>query len=287
MIPKSFDYSVPASIDEAIGLLSENEEAKVLAGGQSLLPMMKLRFAAPTLLVDISRLPGLSYVRDEGEYLAIGALTTHDTIEHDGTIRDRFAAIRDAVVRIGDQQIRNRGTVGGSACHADPAGDLPTALLVSDAQFVVQGKGGRRVVPSREFFVDVFTTAAEHDEILTEIRLVYPPPKSASAYMKHSLREADFAIAMVGAALTLGDRDECVDARIAVGSAGPTAVRAHAAERLLKGSVIDDETIARAAEMAVEDADPPSDVHGSRDYRLEMIKVLTRRSLELALSRVE
>jgi carbon-monoxide dehydrogenase medium subunit len=287
MIPKSFDYYAPASLDEAIRILGDNEEAKVLAGGQSLLPMMKLRLAAPTALVDITKLPGLSYVRDEADHLAIGALTTHDAVEHDRTIQERFMAINDAVVRIGDQQIRNVGTVGGSACHADPAADLPTALVVLDAQFVIRGREGQRVVQAREFFVDVFATAVGHDEILTEVRLGYAPPGSASAYVKHSLREADFAIAMVGAAVTVGDGNVCGDARIGLGSAGPTPLRAASAEQYLRGKALDDENIAKAAEMAVEGADPPSDVHGSREYRLEMIKALTRRSLKLALSRVE
>jgi len=287
LIPKRFDYYAPASLDDAIRLLGEDEEAKVLAGGQSLLPMMKLRLAAPTALVDITKMAGLSYVRDDGDNLAIGALTTHDAVEHDRTIKERFAAINDAVVRIGDQQVRNRGTIGGSACHADPAADLPTALLASDAQFVIQGKEGQRVVPARDFFVDVFATAVAHDEILTEIRLAYPPPRSASAYVKHSLRESDFAMAMVGAAVTLGDGNACRDVRIGLGSAGPTPLRATSAEQYLMGKVPEDDAIMKAAEMAAEGADPPSDVHGSREYRLEMIKVLTRRSLKLALSRVK
>ncbi len=286
MIPKRFDYYAPASLDEALQLLDRNEEAKVLAGGQSLLAMMKLRVAAPTAIVDISKLSGLSYVRDEGDYLAIGALTTDDAVERDKTIKEKFTAINDAVVRVGDQQVRNLGTIGGSACHADPAADLPTALLVVDAQFVIQGKGGVRIVPSREFFKDSFTTAVGHDEILTEIRLYYPPPSSASAYIKHSLREEDFAIAMVGSAVSVGDGNTCRDSRVAFGPGGPTPLRATSAEQYLKGKVLDDGTIAEAAERAVEGADPPSDAHGGRDYRLGMIKVLTRRSLKLALSRV-
>jgi aerobic carbon-monoxide dehydrogenase medium subunit len=285
MIPKSFDYYSPASLNEAIRLLSENEEARVLAGGQSLLAMMKLRVVAPAAVVDISRLPGLSYVRDGGKYLAIGALTTHDTIEHDRTIKERFAIVNDAVIRIGDQQIRNLGTIGGSACHADPAADLPTALLVADAQFVIRGKDSQRVVAAPDFFLDFFATAVGHDEILTEIRLPYPPPGSASAYVKHSLRGADFAIAMAGAAVTV-DGSTCGDVTIGIGAAGPTPLRASSAEQYLKGKALEDKTIVEAAEKAVEDVDPPSDVHGSREYRLEMIKVLTRRSLKLALSRV-
>src|SRR5208283_4900911 len=160
MIPKRFDYYAPVSLSEAIRLLGENEEAKVLAGGQSLLAMMKLRLAAPTALVDISKLPGLSYVREERDHLAVGALTTFDLIEHAETLLYRFAILKDAVGKLGDQQIRNLGTVGGSACHADPAADLPTALLVADAQFVIHGKNSiRQMVPALEFFKDSFTTA--------------------------------------------------------------------------------------------------------------------------------
>ncbi len=286
MIPKTFDYHAPASLNEAIRLLSENDEAKVLAGGQSLLAMMKLRIAAPTVLVDISKLTGLSYVRDEADYLAIGSLTTQDAVEHDRTIKDRFTAINDAVVRIGDQQVRNRGTIGGSACHGDPAADLPTALLVADAHFVIQGKGGQRIVSSLGFFRDFYATAVGHDEILTEIRLPYLPPKSASAFMKHSLREADFAIATAGSAVTVEDGNACRDVRIAIGAAGPTPLRATTAEQYLKGKVLDDGTIAEAAEKTVEGADPAPDMQGGREYRLEMIKVIARRSLKLALSRV-
>jgi aerobic carbon-monoxide dehydrogenase medium subunit len=286
MIPKPFRYYAPASLDEAMRLLGENEEAKVLAGGQSLLPMMKLRLAAPTALVDITKISDLSYIREEGDHVAIGALTTHDAVEQDATVAERLSAIHDAVIRIGDQQVRNRGTIGGSACHADPAADMPTALLAMDAQFVIRGRKGARVVPAREFFVDVFATAVAHDEILTEIRLAHLSPRSASAYVKHSLREADFAIAMVGAALTMGGGDACKDVRLAIGSAGPTPLRAEGAEGFLRGKVLDEQTMAEAAEMVVEEVDPPSDVHGSREYRLESTKVLTRRALKLALSRV-
>lgn len=285
MIPKPFDYYSPGSLQDAIRLLHENGDAKVLAGGQSLLPLMKLRLAAPAALVDISRLPGLSYVRDGGSHLAIGALTSHDAIERDATVRRRFAMVNDAVLRIGDQQVRNLGTIGGSACHADPAGDLPTALLAAEALFVLEGRSGQRVLPAADFFVDYFTTAAGHDEILTEVRLPYLPPRAASAYVKHALREADFAIAMVGAVVAVGDGNRCEAARIAIGSAGPTPLRAGSAERHLGGKVLDSATISEAADLAVEGLSPPSDVHGSREYRLETAKVLTRRALELALSR--
>ena len=286
MIPKKFDYYAPGSLQEAIKLLRQNGEAKILAGGQSLLPLMKLRLAAPTSLVDISKLPDFSYIRDEDDYLAIGALVTHDAVEHDRKIKDRLTLINDAVTSIGDKQVRNLGTIGGSVCHADPAADLPTAFLVADAHFVMEGESGRRVVPARDFFVDFFSTAVGHDEILTELQVPYLPQRSGSAYVKHSLREADFAIANVGTIVTMEeDGKTCREARIGLGSAGPTPLRATSAERYLKGRPVDEATIAEAAERAIEGANPPSDVHGSREYRLKMIKALTQRSLGLALSR--
>jgi carbon-monoxide dehydrogenase medium subunit len=248
---------------------------------------MKLRLAAPTALVDISRLAGLTYIQDEGDYLAIGALVTHDAVEHNGIIKDRFTLMNDAVARIGDKQVRNLGTIGGSVCHADPAADLPAALLVADARFVMEGEGGKRVVSAPDFFVDFFATAVGHDEILTELQVPYLPQRSGSAYIKCSLREADFAIASVGTIVTMqGDGKKCREVRIGLGSAGPTPLRAASAEQYLKGRSLDEETIAEAAERAIEGANPPSDVHGSRDYRLKMIKVLTQRSLGLALTRV-
>jgi aerobic carbon-monoxide dehydrogenase medium subunit len=285
VIPKRFDYYVPASLAEAMTILAENEEAKVLAGGQSLLPLMKLRLASPSAVVDISRLAGLSYVRDEGDHLAIGALTTHDVLEHDVLVRERFPLVSDAVARIGDQQVRNLGTIGGSACHADPAADLPVVLLAADAQFVIEGRGGRRTVPASDFFVDLFTTAVGRDEILTEVHLPYLPPGSASAYMKHSLRDSDFAIASVGVVLALEGKNSCREAKIALGAAGPTPLRAKSAEEFLKGRALDEPEIEDASERAAAASDPPSDVHGNRQYRLRMIKVLTGRCLRLAAGR--
>jgi carbon-monoxide dehydrogenase medium subunit len=287
MIPKKFDYLVPSSIGEAIRLLAENGESKVLAGGQSLLPMMKLRLAAPSVIVDISRLPGLSYIEDKGDHLAIGALTTHDTLENDKLIKERFPIIADAVDGIGDQQVRNLGTIGGSACHADPAGDLPTALLVADAQFVVDGTKGRRVVDVRDFFLDFFTTAVGRDEILVEVRLPYLPRRSASAYMKHAVRHESFAIAMVGVVLTFDDGILCKQAKIGVGATGPTPLRAASAEKYLTGKAVDEAVITEAAVRTAQEADPPQDVHGSREYRLGVVKVLTKSSLRLALHRAD
>jgi aerobic carbon-monoxide dehydrogenase medium subunit len=286
MTPKKFDYYAPTTISEAMQVLHDNEDAKVLAGGQSLLALMKLRLAAPTLLVDISKLQDLSYIREDKEYVGVGALTIHDLVEHSPVIKKHFQLLVDAASKIGDQQIRNVGTIGGSSCHADPAADLPTALTAANASFVIRSGKGERVVPATQFFVDLFETAVGHDEVLSEIRLHYMPPKSATAYIKHSRREGDFAIVGTGVALTVGDGNVCKDIRIALGAVGPRPLRATKAEDYLKGKTLDDKTIAEAAERANEGADPPSDMHGSREYRMEMIKVFTRRTTKLALSRL-
>jgi len=286
MTPKKFDYYSPASIAEAIQILHDNEDAKVLAGGQSLLALMKLRLAAPSALVDISKLQDLSYVHEDKEYVGIGALTTHDQIEHSPVIKKHFALLHDAASKIGDQQIRNVGTIGGSSCHADPAADMPTALTAANARFLIRGGRGEREVLATEFFTGLFETAVGHDEVLSEIRIGYMPPRSASAYIKHSRREGDFAIVGTGVALTVGEGNVCKDIRIALGAVGQTPLRARSAEDHLKGKVLDDKNIADAAERANEKADPPSDMHGSREYRLEMIKVFTRRTIKLAMSRL-
>jgi carbon-monoxide dehydrogenase medium subunit len=296
LTPKKFDYYSPVSLTEAIELLGTKEEAKVMAGGQSLLALMKLRLAAPKSIVDITNLSqDLSYIKEEEEengYLAIGALTIHDMIEHSPVIREKYTLLTDAASKIGDQQIRNRGTIGGSACHADPAADLPTALLAADATFVVRGPKGEREIPSKDFFVDVFTTSVEHDEVLTEIRIPNFPPHSGSGYIKHSRREGDFAITSCGVVLTTdgsssSSSNTCKDVRIALGSVAPTPLRFTNAENYLKGKKLDDKTIIEASNQKPEGADPPSDMHGSKEYRMEMIKVFTKRTLKLALGRVK
>jgi carbon-monoxide dehydrogenase medium subunit len=286
MTPKKFAYFAPASLKEAIQLLRENEDAKVLAGGQSLIALMKLRLATPTALVDITKTSDLlSYIREGKDHLQVGALTTHDTLERSKIINKKFPILSDAASKIGDQQIRNRGTIGGSCCHADPAADLPTALTALEPEFVVRGVKGKRVIPQSKFFVDTFTTSIAKDEILTEIQIPHTPPKSGSAYIKHSRREGDFAIVGVGAVVTVGPKKVCRDVRVSLGAVASTPIRAKSAERHLMGKTLDEGNIAEAAERANEEADPPSDMHGSRQYRLDMIKVFARRALNLALSR--
>lgn len=286
MTPKKFDYFAPSTLSEAIRILHRKEDAKVLAGGQSLLALMKLRLATPSTLVDLNTIEeDLSYVKAMKNYLAIGAMTPHDVIENDKTIGRYFPILKDAASKIGDQQVRNRGTIGGSCCHADPASDLPTALLALEPNFVVRGSRKERTILASEFFVDTFTISVARDEILTEIRIPYLPRRSGTAFIKHSRREGDFAIVSAGVALVIGPKNVCKDVRISLGSVAATPIRAKAAEDYLRGKKLSDKEIAEAAERANQEADPPSDMHGSREYRMDMIKVFTRRALKLALSR--
>jgi aerobic carbon-monoxide dehydrogenase medium subunit len=287
LTPKQFEYYSPRTLEETIQLLETKDEPKVLAGGQSLLALMKLRLAAPKNIVDITNLEGLSYIREEKDYLAIGALTIHDMVEHSQVIRDRFTLLSDAASKIGDQQIRNRGTIGGSTCHADPAADLPTALLAADAHFVARGPKGKREIAPKDMFVDVFTTSIEHDEVLTEIKIPNFPPRSGSGYIKHSRREGDFAITSCGVVVTTDSGNVCKDIRISLGSVASTPLRFRNAEEFMKGKALDEKTIMEASLQKPEGADPPSDMHGSAEYRMEMIKVFTRRSLKLAMSRIK
>jgi len=268
MIPVAFDYVRPESVDAAVALLGERgEDASVLAGGHSLLPLMKLRFAAPELLIDIGRLAELRYVRAEGDELAIGAGARH----HDLATSDVVAAeapLLGAVARtVGDPQVRHRGTIGGSLVHADPASDLPAAVLAFDATIVVRGPRGERRVPATEFFTGLFATAVEPDELLVEIRV----PRTASAgwaYEKFTRRANDWAI--VGVAV--------VDGRVGLVNMGSTSMRASATEAALaSGASIED-----AAALADEGTDPPSDLAATPAYRRHLARVLTRRALTTA-----
>ncbi|HEX7165049.1 MAG TPA: xanthine dehydrogenase family protein subunit M [Trebonia sp.] len=277
MIPPSFTYARATSVDEALALAAEHgEDAKYLAGGQSLLPLMKLRFAAPAVLIDLGRVTELSYVRDEGTYVAIGALTRHHDVATSELLLSDIPLLAHTAEAVGDPQIRHRGTIGGSVAHADAAADLPASLLVLDATFVVRGESGTRSVPAAEFFKGIFETALEPGELLTEIQVPKPASPAAWSFQKFNKRAIDFA--MVGAAVQGAGSQNTAVALINMGS---TPLRATAVESALASGA----SIADAAALAAEGTNAGSDIHASKAYREHLARVLVRRALEEASSR--
>jgi aerobic carbon-monoxide dehydrogenase medium subunit len=272
VIPASFDYEVAESVDHAIELLGSGRDAKLLAGGHSLLPLMRLRLARPELLVDVGRLGELSYVREDGDAIAIGALTRYHDLERSEVLRAACPILASAAGEVGDPQVRHRGTIGGSVAHCDPASDAPTILLALDAELVVRGPEGERRLPVAESFGGFLTTALGPQEMLTEIR-VPAAGEAGWSYQKHTRRAQDWATVGVAAVRANGG------ARVALTNMGPTAVRAAGVEEaLLSGS-----DPAAAAERAAEGTSPPSDHNGSAEFRQHLARVLTRRALEQAL----
>ena len=267
MIPAGFEYARAGSVDEAVSLLGRDEDAKLLAGGHSLIPLMRLRFTRPSLLVDIGRLEGLRYVRDDGDRIAVGALTRHAELVRDPLLARHCALIGEAAATIGDPQVRHRGTIGGSLAHGDPASDLATIVLTLDAELVVHGPGGDLTIPAAAFFAGMFETALAPQEVLTEIRV---PKVPSGTYLKVERRGQDWATVGVAAAR--------VDGRVQVGltSMGATPLRARGVEKALAGGA----SAAEAAAHAAEGAMPPSDVVGSSEYRAHLAEVLVRRALE-------
>jgi len=272
VIPPSFTYARATSVDEALALAAEHgEDAKYLAGGQSLLPLMKLRFAAPTVLIDLGRVTELSYVRDEGTYVAIGALTRHHDVATSALLLADIPLLAHTAEAVGDPQIRHRGTIGGSVAHADAAADLPASLLALDATFVVKGAAGTRPVPAAEFFKGIFETALEPGELLTEIQVPKPAKPSAWSFQKFNKRAIDFAI--VGVAVQGGS--------VALINMGSTPLRASAVESALASGA----SAADAAALAAEGTSAGSDIHASKAYREHLARVLTRRALEESAAR--
>jgi aerobic carbon-monoxide dehydrogenase medium subunit len=272
VIPPSFTYMRASSVDEALALSAEHgEDAKYLAGGHSLLPLMKLRFAAPAVLIDLGRLTELSYVRDEGTYVAIGALTRHHDVANSPVLLADIPLLAHTAEAVGDPQIRHRGTIGGSVAHGDAASDLPAALLALDATFVVRGPSGTRSVPAREFFRGIFETALEPGELLTEIQVPKPAAPGAWSFQKFTKRAIDWAI--VGVAVQ--------GRAVALVNMGSTPLRATAVENALASGA----SIADAAALAAEGTSAGSDIHASKAYREHLARVLTRRGLEEAASR--
>ena len=266
MIPAAFDYARAGSVDEAIELLGR-EDAKAIAGGHSLLPLLKLRFARPSLLVDIGRLDDLRYVREDGDRIAVGALSRHADLALDPVLAQGCGLLARTAGNVGDPQVRHRGTIGGSIAHSDPASDLATVLLTLDADFVARGPEGERTIAAADFFTGPFETALGSQELLTEIRV---PKVEGGRYLKHVRRQQDWATVAVAAARLNGD------VHVGLAAMGPTPLRARAVEQAVAGGA----SPADAAEHAAEGADPPSDISGSSEYRAHLARVLTRQALE-------
>jgi carbon-monoxide dehydrogenase medium subunit len=287
MIPPPFDYVVPESLPDAVSLLNQNPEAKVLAGGQSLIPMMRFRLASPALIIDINCLDGLEYLREEDGWLKIGALTRETAVDHTAWIHEKYPLLADTTRMIADPLVRNRATVGGNLAHADPANDHPATMLAYNAQLVATGRQGERVISITDFFVNLFESALAHDEILTEIRIPAPGPHSGGAYFKLERKVGDFATVAVAAQIELDDDGTCTSAGIGLTNVGLMPIRAAAAEDALKGQRPDEAAIRQAAQLASTAADPFGDQRGSEDYKRAMVKTLTTRALRKALERAQ
>ena len=287
MKPAPFDYFDPRTVDEAVSLLQQHEgDAKLLAGGQSLMPLLNMRLARPAVLVDLNRVDGLDYIREEHGWIAIGALARQRAVERSALVQARQPLLHAATRFIAHPQIRNRGTVGGSIAHADPAAEYPAVALALDAELVATGPSGRRTIAAADFFVTYLTTALEPSEVLTEVRIPALPARTGWAFQEVSRRHGDFALTGVATTVTLDGGGKCTAARIALFGVGSKPLRAQAAEALLAGERPDEQAIAAAAQQAGDGLDAPlSDIHASAEYRRDVARVLTRRALTEAVAR--
>jgi carbon-monoxide dehydrogenase medium subunit len=283
MYPASFEYVAPTTLDEALAVLEEHgDEAKVLAGGQSLIPLLKLRFAAPRVVVDINEISELDHLEEQGGALHIGTLVRHKACERSELLRERYRTLGDAAPMISDPIVRNRGTVGGSLAHADPQGDWGSVMLATRAEIVVRGSNGNsRTIPIDEFFEGPFTTVLEPTEILTEVRIPEPGARAGGTYLKLERKVGDFAT--VGVAVHVSFANGSVDrAGIALTGVGPMNLRAEAAEQALNGRPFDDEAISDAARLAAEAAQARTDIRGTEAYKRNVVRVFTERGLRKA-----
>ena len=287
MKPAPFEYFRPRSVEEALALLAEHGgDAKPLAGGQSLIPAMNFRLATPAVLVDLNGLSELAYITDGSGDLRIGAMTRQRAVERSGLVSARVPLIAETMPHIAHPAIRNRGTIGGSLAHADPAAELPAVMLSLKASFIVSSQAGNRQVPADEFFVSLFSTAVQSGELLTEVRIPAPPERSGFAFQEMSRRHGDFALVGAAAAVKLDRHGKCEDARVALLSVGDRPMLAEQAARVLMGQPPSAESIRAAADAAsTQDIDPSSDIHASARYRRQLANVLTRRVLERAFER--
>jgi len=288
MIPASFDYHAPNTIEEAISLLKQHgDEAKILAGGHSLLPMMKLRFASPEHIVDINNVEGLAYIKEENGQLKLGAMTRESELEDFELVTAKFPIFTDANKLIADPQVRNLGTIGGNLAHGDAANDHPAVMLALRASIEITGSNGKRTVPIDEFFFGFYSTAIQADEILTEISIPIPGAGTGSVYHKLERKVGDYATAGVAVQLTIDGSNTCQEIGIGLTNVNPVPLRATRSEEVLKGQVITDELVEQAAQFASEDCSPSEDLRGDEEYKRAMIGVLTKRMIKRAMERAQ
>ncbi len=288
MIPAQFEYVAPKTLDEAISLLAKNpDEAKILAGGHSLIPAMKLRLAMPQMLIDLGRIKDLSYIREDRGRISIGAMTTHYQLESSDRLRDICPLLPETAAQIGDVQVRNKGTIGGSLAHSDPAADWPAAIIALSAEMVAVKANGERVIKADDFFVDMLTTALQPGEILREIRITLPQGRVGQAYMKVAQPASGFAVVGVAVNLVRDQGGTCTSASIGVTGVASKAYRANGVETALVGSSLDGKAIAAAAAHATDGIDANGDLYASDDYRRHLAQVYTRRAIEAAASRAK
>ncbi len=285
-VPAAFDYHVAQSVDEAIALMQQyGDDAKFLAGGHSLLPTMKLRLAQPAHLIDLGRIQGLSYIREEDGAVAVGAMTTYVTLERSDAIQRYFALLPEGIAQIGDQQVRNRGTIGGSVAHSDPAADTPGMVLALKADILAQGANGVRTIKADDFFQDLFQTALEPGEVLTEIRFARPAARTGSAYEKLPNKASHYAVVGCAAVVTLDTDGTCTSASVVITGASVKPTRASAVEAALVGKKLDAATIAAATSNAADGMEMVGDIHGSKEYRAQMAGVMAKRAIARAAER--
>jgi carbon-monoxide dehydrogenase medium subunit len=288
MIPRSFEYFSPRTLDEAIGLLQKlGPDAKLLSGGQSLIPMMKLRMVSPQHIVDINRIPDLDYINESDGHLKIGALAREHQLETSDVIATKLPILADTAKFIADPLVRSQATVCGNLAHGDPANDHPATMLALGATVVATGPNGQREIAVKDFFPGLFTTALEPEEILTEIRIPLPPANSGGAYLKLERKVGDFATAGVAVQVTLDDAGNCKTAGVGLTNVGMTPIKAARTEAFLAGKTLDQTTINEAAEIAASESEPLDDIRGSADYKRDLVRVLTARALTRALERAK
>ena len=286
MIPPSFDYVAPKTLSEAVAALGQ-ENAKVLAGGQSLIPLMRFRLASPAVLVDINRVEGLSYIEEKDGWLRIGSMTRESALEHSDLVSEKYYLLADTAKVISDPVVRNLGTVGGNLANGDPGNDHPATMLAYGAEIIAMGPNGERVIPITSFFKGLYESDLAPNEILTEVRVPAPKPRSGGAYLKLERKVGDFATAAVAAQVELDADGNFASVGIGLTNVGLTAIKATAAEDFLKGKAANDDNIRQAAKLAAGAAQPVADVRGSEDYKRSLVRTYTVRALRLAVQRAK